>query len=285
MTITGIADEASPELAGQIRAHRALGWDTLELRLVGKTNVCELDDPGFEQARRTLQEAGMGVICLASPIANWSRPITADFSLDLQDLRRSIPRMHSLGTSFLRVMSYPNDGLAERDWRTEAIRRMKQLAHIAASEGVVLLHENCSGWGAASAENQRILLEEVASPGLQIVFDTGNPVLEGHRPEETWDFYRSARPYIRHIHIKDCRRLADGTLEYTMPAEGDCLVREILAEALASGYQGAFSIEPHISAQIHLGTSASGEAATDVYLEYGRRAQKLLGEIGAAKDR
>jgi len=285
MIITGIADEASPELEGQIRAHHTLGWDTLELRLVGQTNVCQLEEADFDRARRTLQEAGMGVLCFASPIANWSRPITADFALDVQDLRRSLPRMQRLGTPFMRVMSYPNDGLEERPWRREAIRRMKELARIAADGGVVLLHENCSGWGAATPENQRILLEEVDSPALQIVFDTGNPVLEGHRPEETWDFFRSARPWLRHIHIKDCRRLPDGRLEYTMPAEGDSRVREILAEALASGYEGAFSIEPHISAQIHLGTSASGSAAEQVYLEYGGRAQRLLEELSAAAAR
>jgi sugar phosphate isomerase/epimerase len=279
MIISGIADEASPELEGQIHAHRKLGWDTLELRLIGKTNICQIDEAGFDQARRTLEEAGMGVVCFASPIANWSRPITSDFAVDVQDLRRCLPRLQRLGTRFIRVMSYPNDGLEERAWRVEAIRRMKQLARIAADGGVILLHENCSGWGGISPENQRILLEEVASPALQIVFDTGNPVAEGHPPEETWDFYRTAKPYIRHIHIKDCRRLADGAVEYTMPGEGASLVREILAEALAGGYDGAFSIEPHISAQIHLGTSASGAAAEEVYLEYGRRAQALLAEL------
>jgi hypothetical protein len=163
MIISGIADEASPELEGQIRAHRKLGWNTLELRLIGKTNICQIDDGGFEQARRALEQAGMGVVCFASPIANWSRPITADFSVDVQDLRRSIPRLQQLGTRFIRVMSYPNDGLEESAWRSEAVRRMKELARIAEDGGVVLLHENCSGWGGVRPENQRVLLEEVAS--------------------------------------------------------------------------------------------------------------------------
>ena len=279
MTITGIADEGSPELKEQIRIHRALGWSTLELRLIGKTNVCAVDDEAFDQVYRTLREEQMEVICFASSIANWARPITSDFRADVEELRRATARMQLLRTPFIRVMSYPNDGLPEAEWRKEAIRRMKELVRIAADGDVVMVHENCSGWGGMSPENQKILLEEVHSPHLQIVFDTGNPVGEGHPPEETWDFYQTALPFIKHVHIKDCRKTENGEIEYTYPGEGQSMVRRILGSLLDLGYKGAFSIEPHITAQIHLGTSAGGREAEEIYLEYGRRVNAMLAEL------
>jgi sugar phosphate isomerase/epimerase len=281
MIITGIADEGSPELEGQIRIHKTLGWNTLELRLIGKTNICAVDDETFEQVYRTLQEQQMGVICFASSIANWARPITSDFQVDVDELKTAIPRMQRLGARFIRVMSYPNDGLTEAQWRKEAIRRMKELARIAADGDVVMLHENCSGWGGMSPENQKILLEEVHSPSLQIVFDAGNPVGEGHPPEETWSFYQTAVPFIKHVHIKDCRRNEKGEIEYTYPGEGQSMVRRILESLLDMGYTAAFSIEPHITAQIHLGTSSSGKEAEETYLEYGRRTNAMLAELAA----
>jgi len=282
MIVTGIADEASPDLDEQIRIHRALGWDTLELRLIGNTNVCELPEEEFEAAALLLAEEAMEVICFASPLANWARPVTCDFRRDVEDLLRSAPRMRRLGTRFMRVMSYPNDGLEETQWRREAFRRMRELARIAEGEDVVLLHENCSGWGGVSPANQRALVEEIASPHFQVVFDTGNPVAEGHPPQETWKFYTSVRPYVQHIHVKDCRREHDGRVVYTFPGEGDGMVREILKDAVDSGFAGAFSIEPHITAQIHLGTSAdSQESAESVYLEYGRKTEALLTELVA----
>jgi sugar phosphate isomerase/epimerase len=279
MIITGIADEGSPELKEQIRIHRTLGWSTLELRLIGKTNVCAIDDEAFDQVCRTLQEEQMEVICFASSIANWARPITSDFQVDVQELERAMPRMQRLGTRFIRVMSYPNDGLSEADWRKEAIRRMKELARIAADGDVVMVHENCSGWGGMSPENQKILLEEVHSPNLQIVFDTGNPVGEGHPPEETWDFYQTALPFIKHVHIKDCSKTEKGEIEYTYPGEGQSMVRRVCKSLLDLDYGGAFSIEPHITAQIHLGTSSSGREAEEIYLEYGRRVNAMLAEL------
>jgi sugar phosphate isomerase/epimerase len=156
---------------------------------------------------------------------------------------------------------------------------MKELARIAADGDVVLLHENCSGWGGLSSENQKTLLEEVHSPNLQIVFDTGNPVGEGHAPEETWDFYQTALPFIKHIHIKDCAKNEQGEIEYTYPGEGQSMVRRILKSVFDLGYTGAFSIEPHITAQIHLGTSTTGREAEEVYLEYGRRTNAMLAEL------
>jgi sugar phosphate isomerase/epimerase len=284
MTITGIADEGSPELKEQIRIHRTLGWNTLELRLIGKSNVCAIDDRAFDQVYRTLQEEQMEVICFASAIANWARPITSDFQADVEELNTAIPRMRLLGTRFIRVMSYPNDGLPEAEWRKEAIRRMKELSRIAADGDIVLVHENCSGWGGMSAENQKILLEEVHSPNLQIVLDTGNPVGEGHPPEETWDFYQTALPFIKHVHIKDCRKNQKGEIEYTYPGEGQSMVRRILKSILDLGYTGAFSIEPHITAQIHLGTSSSGREAEEIYLEYGRRTNAMLAELAGQAD-
>jgi sugar phosphate isomerase/epimerase len=282
MIVTGIADEGSTRLNDQIRIHRSLGWDTLELRLIGDTNVCEMSDLEFDEAAGLLQAEEVGVVCFASPLANWSRPITSDFHRDVEDLRRSAPRMRRLKTRFIRVMSYPNDGLAEADWRREAVRRLRELTRIAEGEEVVLLHENCSGWGGASPSNQKALVEEIASPHFRIVFDTGNPVGEGHAPKATWDFYTSARPYIEHVHIKDCRRSDAGDIVYTLPGEGQSMVQEILKDAIDSGYGGAFSIEPHITAQIHLGTSAtSREQAESTYREYGRRTNEMLARLWA----
>lgn len=280
MIISGIADEGAPGLKRQIELQKMLGWQNIELRLIDKTNISEIDDNSFERVFALLQEEDMGVICFSSPIANWARPVTSDFSRDVDDLKRSVVRMRRLGTEYIRIMSYPNDGLEQREWRKEVFRRLKELTRIAAGENITLVHENCSGWGGRSAENLRILLEEMDSPNFQIVFDMGNPVAEGHPREESWSFYEAARPFIKHIHIKDCKLSEDGEVVYTYPAAGWSMVREIIADALAGGYKGAFSIEPHMAVQIHLGGDlAAGVDPEEVYLEYGRRANKLLEEL------
>lgn len=282
MFFSGISDEAGASLEAQIAAHQELGWEHLEIRGVDGVNIGELDDFQFERLHDAVIEAKMGVSCFASAVANWARPITADPRQDYEDLKRSAPRMHRLHTPFIRIMSYPNDKehpLAEREWRREAIRRVKEFARIAEDSGIVLVHENCSGWGGMSFENNLILLGEVDSPALKVVFDTGNPVTYG---QDAWAYYQAVRDAIVYVHIKDAKTNPDGSHTYTFCGEGDGYVPEIVADLLKTGYTGGFSIEPHLGAVIHTGEVKSDEASRyATYVEYGQRLRKIVEEAAA----
>lgn len=61
-----------------------------------------------------------------------------------------------------------------------------------------------------------------------------------HAYGDRWtEFYRTFRPYIRHVHIKD--RTADGKL--TLPGEGDLPILPIVSTMLSDGFDGYFSLE------------------------------------------
>ena len=282
MYFSGIADEAGKDIATQIRAHRELGWNHIELRMIDGNNVTAMPDDAFDSACEKLAAAAIQVSCFGSAIANWARPITCDPHIDISDLTRAIPRMQTLNVPFIRVMSYPNDPerpLPEAEWRREAIRRVKRLAAMAEDGDIMLVHENCSGWGGLSAENSNILLGEVNSPALKVVFDTGNPVTYG---QNSWDYYQSVKKDIAYVHIKDARKV-DGKDMYTYCGEGDGYVREILADLLNHGYDSGISIEPHLAAVIHTGQQAeSAERLYESYVEYGRRLMQIVEAVAPA---
>lgn len=276
MYYSGISDEAGQPIETQIRAHKELGWNHVELRLVDNTNITQLSDDDFDRVCDALAAADMQVSCFGSAIANWARPITCDPQIDRDDLRQAIPRMQRLGTQFIRVMSYPNDEsspLTEADWRDESIRRMKELARIAEDAGVTLCHENCSGWGGQSAENSNILLGEVNSNALKLVFDTGNPVFYG---QDSWDYYQTVCDDIVYVHIKD-GTMTDGKDRYTYCGEGHGNVSRIVQDLLEKGYDGGLSIEPHLAAVIHTGKTAdNADELYSSYVEYGRRLMAIV---------
>ena len=166
MFLSGIADEAGSAIETQVKAHRELGWSHIEIRNVQGTQLTLVDDPTFEHIYKTVTEAGLTVSCFASGIANWATSITRDPEPVYDELRRAIPRMHRFGTKYIRIMSFPNDKdnpVGEPEWRAEAIKRVRTLVRMAEDGGVVLVHENCSGWGGTSAENNLNLIEEIAT--------------------------------------------------------------------------------------------------------------------------
>jgi sugar phosphate isomerase/epimerase len=278
MFYSGISDEAGQPIDVQIKAHQDLGWDYMELRAVDGTNLTLLSDGDFDTVYEKVTAAGMKVSCFGSAIANWARPITCDAQIDLDDLKQAIPRMQRFKTPFIRVMSYPNDPdnpVSETEWRRESIKRIKELSRIAEDNGVILAHENCSGWGGLSAENSNILLGEVDSPALKVVYDTGNPVTYG---QDVWEYYQKVHDSIVYVHIKDAKKI-DGQDLYTYCGEGDGMVRETIADLLSKGYQGGFSIEPHLAAVIHTGATNDPQKLYDSYTEYGRRLMKIVEEV------
>ena len=281
MFYSGISDEAGQAIDTQIKAHRELGWTHLELRMIDGQNATSISDGKFDEVYEKVTAARMTVSCFSSAIANWARPITTDFAVDVGDLKQAIPRMRRFKTQFIRVMSYPNDKdhpLPEREWRHEAIRRMKELAKMAEDGGVILAHENCSGWGGLSAENSNILLGEVGSPALKVVFDTGNPVTYRQDP---WEYYNAVFKDIVYVHIKDAKVVNDKDV-YVYCGEGAGAVSRIVGDLLGKGYDGGFSIEPHLAAVIHTGQKASSDQQLyDSYVEYGRRLMKIVEEMGS----
>ncbi len=276
MFLSGIADESGKAIETQIRAHKELGWKHIEVRDVNSTTLAFADDKEFDSIRAALDKAGMQVSCFASRIANWSRDIFGPFETDTDELRRAMPRMKTMGAPFIRVMSYANKNkIGIGEWRKEAIRRLRELAKMAEQGGVILLHENCDGWGGLGPQQTLELLAEVKSPALELVFDTGNPVWHQQDP---WEYYTQVKKHVLYIHIKDANRAADGKVVPCYVGEGLGNVRRIVKDLVASGYAGGLSIEPHIAAIVHEGKESSPEELYRTYVEYGRRLIKIVEE-------
>lgn len=288
MFLTGFADEAATDLAGQIRATQALGWRHIEARAIDGVNIHDLPDETFDRVCGQLADAGITINAFGSTIANWGRRITDPFEPDLEAARRAIARMQRLGVRMIRIMSYavleeraPDDQMVE-----ERVRRLRELTALFLDNGITPLHENCMNYGGMGWRYTLTLIERV--PGLRLVFDTGNPVFAADRMrsepwprQSSWEFYSHVREHVVHVHVKDCRW--DGELGrpvYTWPGEGDGDVRRILADLLARGYDGGISIEPHVAAVFHdPNHAADAQTRFDSYVEYGRRLARLLHEL------
>ena len=68
MKIYAFADEASPLIDGQIIALKENGLDGLEIRNVDNVNVSDISDAKAKEVRKKLDNAGLSVWSVGSPI-------------------------------------------------------------------------------------------------------------------------------------------------------------------------------------------------------------------------
>jgi L-ribulose-5-phosphate 3-epimerase len=258
ITLAGIGDEAAPDLPGQLAALTEAGCVAIELRTVHGIPLSEMDDCAFAAVAAGVAGAGLAVVCVDSRIGNWARSVTDAFEPDLDELNVLLARCAALRCRYVRVMSYPNAGLPEREWRRVVVERMRVLADRAEKAGVVLLHENCAGWAARSAARALDLLDAVGSPALRMLFDTGNGVPHGY---SAYDLLTETVSHVAHVHVKDATGGPAATT-YTLPGEGDARVADCLRLLLDNGYSSAFSLEPHLGVVPHLGTGTRRDTAS-----------------------
>jgi sugar phosphate isomerase/epimerase len=293
MMLTGIGDEAGLPLAAQIEAARQLGWSHLEMRTVEipgypKGNFHDIPEAAFALAAGQLQEAGLGVCCFGSAIANWSKKIGDPFALTLEEVRRCIPRMQRLGTRYVRIMSF-KPGETESKTPPEVFRRVAEVTRMFRDAGLQPVHENCMNYGGMSWRHGLELLEKC--PGLQWVFDTGNPVFNPDRSgpapwprQDPWEFWEHIRDHVAHLHVKDAVFVPEkNDCDYTYPGHGQGRVRDILADALARGYKGAVSIEPHVAVVFHdAAAAADGRVVFDSFIRYARELEQMIAGLKTA---
>jgi sugar phosphate isomerase/epimerase len=239
--LSGFADEISPDLGQQLAVLAAESISHLELRSVWSTNVADLSDVQLARLRRQLDESGVHVSAIGSPIGKIG--IDAPLAPELERLRRVADVAGELGTALVRVFSFFIPHGHDPDlYRTRVIDRMTALAALAAERGLVLAHENEKDIYGDRPERCADLIASVGAASLRATFDAANFVQCGVRPHS--EAYELIRPYLVYVQVKDA--LA-ATGQVVPPGQGDGQVRETLAELRDSGFRGYLSLEPHLA--------------------------------------
>ncbi len=234
--IFAFADEASARIDGQIAAMRRNGLNGLEIRGVDGASIADISEEKAREVRRKLDDAGLTVWSIGSPIGKI--PIGTDaFGAHLDQLRHVLALADILGAENLRLFSfYVPDGRKE-EFRGQVLDRMGRMLDTATGSGIAVCHENEKGIYGDTAPRCADLLSTF--PTLRGIFDPANFVQCGQDTLEAWALLRQR---IKYLHIKDA--LADGRVVPSGCGIGH--VREILNEYRAMGGD-AVTVEPHLS--------------------------------------
>lgn len=233
--IYAFADEADPQIDGQIAAMQRNGLSGLEVRGVDGTNVFAISVEKAKEVKKKLDDAGLSVWSIGSPLGKIHIE-NDDFTEHMERFRHTVELAHIFGARTMRMFSFfmPENCDPAR-YHNQVIDRLGVFLEHA--DGIILCHENEKGiYGDVAS---RCLQIHQALPELKAVFDPANFVQCGQDTLQAWDMLKG---YVEYMHIKDA--LPDGSV---VPAGcGSGNVKQIATDYIRRGGH-AFTMEPHLA--------------------------------------
>jgi sugar phosphate isomerase/epimerase len=264
--LSGFADEISPDLDVQLDTLESLGIKYFEFRAVWGKNVLALSSEELDRVKAEIDRRGICVSALGSPVGK--ARIDADFEDYKGLVQHAIDVANRMEAPNIRVFSFYCDDL-DKD-RDEVMRRMQAMVDMAAAGGVTMLHENEKGIYGEQAERCLDLHQSVTGKNFRATFDPANFVQAGVKPFDT--AYPMLKSYIAYFHIKDAI-MDEGRV---VPAgEGDGQIRELMAAAKDTGYDGFLSLEPHLKVAGH----STGFTGPDLFATAVNALRGILDEL------
>lgn len=236
INLYAFADEASPQLDGQIEALKKNGLDGLEIRNINGASVSEIPLEKAREIKSRLDAEGLAVWSVGSPIGKIHIQ-EDDFRVHTEAFKHTLEIARILDSRNIRVFSfYMPEGGAER-CKNEVIDRLGSLCEMAKGFGIRLCHENEKGIYGDIPE--RCLALHQALPELGGVFDPANFVQCGVDTRQAWELLKD---FVCYMHIKDAKR--DG---WVVPAGmGDGNLPFLLGEYRKNG-GSCVTLEPHLA--------------------------------------
>ncbi|SME92246.1 sugar phosphate isomerase/epimerase [Cellulosimicrobium cellulans J34] len=258
-TLSGFVDEISPDVGTQCVVAGELGLRFVELRSAWGTNVLDLDDDRRAEVARLLRRHDLRVSSIGSPVGKVF--VDEDLDAHLDRMRHAARVAQELGAPYVRVFSFfLRPGTDPATVRDVVLRRMAALAEVARAAGVVLVHENEKGIYGDVPRRCLDVVESVGSEHLALAWDSANFVQVGVRPFT--DGYALLRPHLAYVQVKD----ADAATGAVVAAgRGDGEVVETVRALRDDGFDGFFSLEPHLGDAHSLGGFSGPELFTEAF--------------------
>jgi sugar phosphate isomerase/epimerase len=242
LMISGFSDEISSDFNTQLEVVTTLGMQYISLRGIDGRNIGDFTVDEIKQlVLPRLHKWGVNISSIGSPIGKVFINDEQGFANQKVMLDRLCQISNILNCKYIRIFSfYIPKGENADHYRVEVINKLKEYAAIARQYDVILLHENEKDIFGDIARRCYEMIKEVDAAHFKAIFDFANFV---QCDEDTQECYELLKEEIVYIHIKDA---VSTTSQNVVCGTGEGKIREILTQAIESGYKGFLTLEPHL---------------------------------------
>lgn len=270
-TLAAFADEAGSDVEVQIRALQENGVPCLEIRGVGDKNVTDLTVDEAKELKKRLDDAGISVWSIGSPLGKIS--VGDEFAPHLDTFKHTLELSRVLGAGNIRMFSFFCPKGEAAYCRDIVFERLHQFCAAAQGSGITLCHENEKGIYGDTADRCLDILQNF--PAIKAVYDPANFLQCGEDTIRAWELLE---PYIAYMHVKDVRE--DGVV---VPAgQGHGRILELLERYEKIGGQ-VLTLEPHLAVFKGLDALENGEKTKIGEFEYPSQRDAFDAAVNALK--
>jgi len=242
----GIVVNGSMAPGALLEGFQSAGIEALEPMVGGQD-----EDPRWAEFMRLSKEAGMAFSCLDVGV-NFIGNSEADRVAALEIVKRGLDMCAELDCPVaLLPGTCPPPGMSNEEGRKIYADGLAKSAELAKPLGIITCIEDFGVYPAFACHSSHVLeVVTLAGPETKVAWDNGNFILADELPldalEPLWD--RTC-----HVHIKDFILDPTGQASLKTPSgkayggipigEGDCQVRECVAQIKRRGFDGWVSLE------------------------------------------
>ena len=268
-SVGAVNRENSSDVDAGVAVAADLGMSQIEIEDFWGRAAWEVDDALLERTRAAVESAGLSVSSVGTQAFKILILPPGDVgdlaSIDGWDQHRielegGIRVAQALGSPYVRIFSCRRDGMvgmgnpsprlpdggplpADRLAGIAAV--LRDAGNRADAAGVTLLVENVrSCWGNTAVNTVRIL-EAADHPRIMLNWDPSNDFVSGG--DSFPPGHEIARPWTRHVHVKDARVVdhATGLIAWECVGRGEVDFVGQLRALIADGFAGAVNLETH----------------------------------------
>jgi sugar phosphate isomerase/epimerase len=219
--LSALADEAAFQLTAieQFSALAALGLEYYSLRNIdvgkGVKNVMKLTLGEIQKVRHLEDEYGLNVASIAAPIGkvklvdkpDGTKNAFVPFKQYLaKDVKRACELAHAFETKLIRGFSfYPPRDADPADYLEQAADQIGQIAEACHRSDLTFGLEVEANLVGRTGQLLAEIYRRVNHPGLVLVFDAANLIVQGFSTAEVWKQWLAMKPGLGWVHIKDYR--------------------------------------------------------------------------------
>ncbi|MBN2594574.1 MAG: sugar phosphate isomerase/epimerase, partial [Sedimentisphaerales bacterium] len=200
--LSAFADEVTEGFLDQVKYLESRRVGYIEPRFIDKKNIMDLSKNELKEAKRMIDDHGLKVSAIGSPIGKVK--LDEPFGPHLDKFKHAVNLAVFFETPYIRMFSYyAPEGKNIDDYREQVMERMAAKVDVLADADVTMVHENEAHIYGHSAEQCVDLCKTINSPKLRLAYDPANFVWGEKITDNVEVCWPVMKPCVVHIHIKD----------------------------------------------------------------------------------